>query len=157
MNRIDLVDRVAAVTGSAQGIGRAVAERLLASGAAVALWDMDAELLEQTRSELAAQGRVTAITMDVTDLASAEEALAETKKQLGGLDILVNNAGIAGPTVKTWDYPAAEWQKVIDIDLTGVFFCCRAAVPTMIGQNYGRIVSVASIAGKEGQPQRLGL
>ena len=118
----------------------------------VALWDTDAELVAQTRSAVAEQGRIVAIPMDVTDLSSAEAAVARTTEEFGRLDILVNNAGIAGPTVKTWDYPAEEWQPVIDIDLTGVFYCCRAAVPNMIAQNYGRIVSVVSIAGKEGNP-----
>jgi 3-oxoacyl-[acyl-carrier protein] reductase len=152
MNQIDLNGRVAAVTGGAQGIGRAVAERLLASGAAVALWDKDVGLMAETCEELSGLGRVQAVETDVTDLSSAEDAATTTAEALGGLDILVNNAGIAGPTVKTWDYPAEEWCKVIDIDLNGVFYCCRAVVPGMIEQNYGRIVNVSSIAGKEGNP-----
>ncbi len=118
----------------------------------VALWDTDAELVAQTRSAVAEQGHVVANPMDVTDLSSAEAAVARTTEEFGRLDILVNNGGIAGPTVKTWGHPAEEWQRVIEIDLTGVFYCCRAAVPNMIAQNYGRIVSVASIAGKEGNP-----
>ncbi len=96
--------------------------RLPASGAVVALWDTDAELVAQTRSTVAEQGRIVAIPMDVTDLSSAEAAVARTTEEFGRLGILVNNAGIAGPTVKTWDYPAEEWQPMIDIDLTGVFY-----------------------------------
>ena len=152
MNRIDLDGRRAAVTGGAQGIGRAVAERLLASGAAVALWDQDKALADETRAALSAHGTVVAVEMDVTDAASAEAAVAETRKRLGGLEVMVNNAGIAGPNATTWDYPPEAWQQVIDIDLTGVFLCCRAVVPHMIAQDYGRIVNVASIAGKEGNP-----
>jgi 3-oxoacyl-[acyl-carrier protein] reductase len=152
MNQIDLNGKVAAVTGGAQGIGRAVAERLLASGAAVALWDKDVGLMAETCEELSGLGRVQAVETEVTDLSSAEDAATTTTEALGGLDILVNNAGIAGPTLKTWDYPAEDWRRVVDIDLNGVFFCCRAVVPGMIEQNYGRIVNVASIAGKEGNP-----
>ncbi len=152
MNQIDLQGRRAAVTGAAQGIGRAVAERFLASGGAVALWDSDAALVEQTREELSARGRVEAVVMDVTDLASVEAAVRTTTEALGGIDIMVNNAGIAGANAKTWDYPPEEWQRVLDIDLTGVFLCCRAVVPGMMAQSYGRIVNTASIAGKEGNP-----
>ena len=152
MNRIDLEGKRAAVTGAAQGIGRAVAERLLASGAAVALWDRDAALLASTGQELAAQGRVETVEMDVTDAASVEAATAATNAALGGIDILIANAGISGLNAPTWDYPVEEWQRVLAIDLTGVFLCCRAVVPGMIAQGYGRIVNVASIAGKEGNP-----
>ena len=152
MNQIDLKGRRAAVTGAAQGIGRAVVERFLDSGAAVALWDRDAALLEEARGELAGRGEVAAVAMDVTDEASVAQAVAATGEALGGLDILVNNAGIAGPSAKTWDYSLEDWRQVLDIDLTGVFLCCRAAAPGMMAQNYGRIVNVASIAGKEGNP-----
>jgi len=152
MNEIDLAGRCAVVTGGAQGIGNAVAARLLTSGATVALWDKDAQLLELARSQLAQQGDVLAVKVDVTDPADIETAVASTESMLGSLDILVNNAGIAGPTTVTWDYPVEEWQKVLDLDLTGVFLCCRAIVPSMISRNYGRIINVASIAGKEGNP-----
>ena len=140
------------ITGGAQGIGRAVAERLLASGAAVALWDRDRALVEATRGELAGQGEVHAVAVDVTDLAAVERAAAATGEALGGIDILVNNAGIAGPNHMLWEYPADAWRQVIEVDLNAVFYCCRAVVPLMIAQNYGRIVNVASIAGKEGNP-----
>jgi 2-dehydro-3-deoxy-L-rhamnonate dehydrogenase (NAD+) len=152
MNRIDLDGRRAVVTGGAQGIGRAVAERLLASGAAVALWDRDQALVDATRAELASQGTVQALAVDVTDLDAVESATATTRQTLGGIDILVNNAGIAGPTHPLWEYPPEAWRQVIEIDLNGVFHCCRAVVPLMLAQNYGRIVNVASIAGKEGNP-----
>ncbi|MCE3247256.1 MAG: family oxidoreductase [Geminicoccaceae bacterium] len=152
MNRIDLDGKRAVVTGGAQGIGRAVAERLLASGAAVALWDRDRALVEATRGELAGQGEAHAVAVDVTDLAAVERAAAATGEALGGIDILVNNAGIAGPNHMLWEYPADAWRQVIEVDLNAVFYCCRAVVPLMIAQNYGRIVNVASIAGKEGNP-----
>jgi 2-dehydro-3-deoxy-L-rhamnonate dehydrogenase (NAD+) len=152
VNRIDLDGRRAVVTGGAQGIGRAVAERLLASGAAVALWDRDQALVDATRAELASQGTVQALAVDVTDLDAVESATASTRQTLGGIDILINNAGIAGPNHPLWEYPPEAWRQVVEIDLNGVFHCCRAVVPLMISQNYGRIVNVASIAGKEGNP-----
>ncbi|MHA1570909.1 MAG: SDR family NAD(P)-dependent oxidoreductase [Alphaproteobacteria bacterium] len=152
MNQIDLNNRIAVVTGGAQGIGRAVAERFLASGASVALWDQDITLAEQTAEQLGAQGTVIALPCDVADLAAVEAAAAGTNERFGRIDILVNNAGIAGPSAKLWDYKPADWQSVIDIDLTGVFNCCRAVIPGMIDRNYGRIVNVSSVAGKEGNP-----
>lgn len=148
MNRIDLDGRRAVVTGGAQGIGRAVAERLLASGAAVTLWDRDAEALADARQALGVGGAV----VDVADPDSVERAAADTIADAGAIDVLVNNAGIAGPNATTWEYPIDEWRRVIAIDLDGVFHCCRAVVPHMIGRGYGRIVNVASIAGKEGNP-----
>ncbi|PWC37265.1 SDR family NAD(P)-dependent oxidoreductase [Azospirillum sp. TSO22-1] len=150
MNRIDLDGRRAVVTGGAQGIGRAVAERLLTSGATVALWDQDAALAGQTAAQLGSAAH--AVAADVTDAASVDAALAETTTRLGGIDILVANAGISGPNLKVWEYPPEEWRRVLEIDLTGVFLCCRAVVPGMIARNYGRIVCTASIAGKEGNP-----
>jgi 3-oxoacyl-[acyl-carrier protein] reductase len=152
VNRIDLDGRRAVVTGGAQGIGRAIAERLLASGAAVALWDRDRGLVDATRAELAGDGPVHAVAVDVTDLAAVEAARDATNAALGGIDILVNNAGIAGPNHMLWEYPVEAWRNVIEIDLNAVFYCCRAVVPQLIAQNYGRIVNVASIAGKEGNP-----
>jgi 3-oxoacyl-[acyl-carrier protein] reductase len=125
---------------------------MLDSGAAVAIWDRDAPLLEAATGELAARGRVLGCVVDVTDLASVEQGRDDTGRALGGIDILVCNAGIAGPSLKLWEYPPHEWQQVMDIDLTGVFHCLRAVVPQMIARNHGRIVNVASIAGKEGNP-----
>ncbi len=152
MNRIDLEGRRAVVTGGGQGIGLAIGERLLASGAAVSLWDLDRALVEEARERLAAQGKVHAVAVDVTDLAAIEAARDEVNRELGGIDILVNNAGIAGPAIKTWEYAPDAWREVIDVDLNSVFYCCRAIVPQMMAQNYGRICNTASIAGKEGNP-----
>jgi 2-dehydro-3-deoxy-L-rhamnonate dehydrogenase (NAD+) len=152
VNRIDLDGRRAVVTGGAQGIGRAIAERLLASGAAVSIWDRDRSLVEATREQLATQGRVESAAVDVTEVAAVEAATQATVNALGGIDILVNNAGIAGPNHMLWEYPVDAWCQVIEIDLNAVFYCCRAVVPLMSAQNYGRIVNVASIAGKEGNP-----
>jgi 3-oxoacyl-[acyl-carrier protein] reductase len=152
MNQIDLDNRCAVVTGGAQGIGEAVAERFVASGAKVSLWDRDPGLLELARAQLAERGRVHAVEMDVTDPETIAAAIESTEAALGPIDILINNAGIAGMTTTTWEYPVEEWQRVLEIDLTGVFLCCRAVVPGMIARNYGRIVNVASIAGKEGNP-----
>ena len=143
MNRIDLDGRRAVVTGGAQGIGRAIAERLLASGAAVALWDRDRSLVDATRADLAGDGQVHAVAVDVTDLGAVEAARDATNAALGGIDILVNNAGIAGPNHMLWEYPVEAWRDVIEIDLNAVFYCCRAVVPQLIAQNYGRIVNVA--------------
>ena len=152
MNHIDLDGRSAVVTGGAQGIGRAIAERLLRSGARVSLWDRDADTLAQAASELSALGKVHQAEVDVTDIDAVESAMAATQGALGGPDILIANAGIAGPSAKLWEYPVDAWRQVIDIDLTGVFHCCRAVVPGMIAHNYGRIVCTASVAGKEGNP-----
>lgn len=152
MNRIDLVGRRAVVTGGAQGIGRAISERLLDSGAAVALWDKDGALVAATAAELAGRGRVVTAAVDVTVYREVEAATATTVAALGGIDVLVCNAGIAGATVKLTDYPLEEWNRVLSIDLTGVFHCLRAVVPGMVARNYGRIVNLASIAGKEGNP-----
>lgn len=152
MNKIDLTGRCAAITGGAQGIGRAIAERFLDSGAAVCLWDKDKALVEQTVVELSGRGKVHSVVVDVTDLGTVDQAVRDTEKALAPVDILVANVGIAGPNFKVWEYPAEDWRQVIDIDLNGVFNCCRAVVPGMIERNYGRIVNVASIAGKEGNP-----
>jgi NAD(P)-dependent dehydrogenase (short-subunit alcohol dehydrogenase family) len=151
-NKIDLSGRFAVVTGGAQGIGRAIVERFLDSGAAVAIWDRDRKLAEQTAGELKAHNRIAAIPVDVTKLAEVERARDDTTAAFGRIDILVNNAGIAGPNVKTWDYPPEAWAQVMAINLDGPFHCCRALVPGMVAQNYGRIVNIASIAGKEGNP-----
>ena len=147
-NTIDLGGRKAVVTGGAQGIGRAIVDRFLASGAKVAIWDRDRALAEKAAKEAAA----TAFTVDVGNYADVERARDATVKALGGIDILVNNAGIAGPNVKTWDYPLDAWRQVMTVNLDGPFHCCRAVAPLMIAQNYGRIVNIASVAGKEGNP-----
>ena len=151
-NSIDLGGRFAVVTGGAQGIGRAIVERFLDSGAAVAIWDRDLALAKKTAAALSPRGRVEAIETDVTDYASVERAREATLKLFGRIDILVCNAGIAGPNVKTWDYPVDAWKQVLAVNLDGPFHCCRAVAPVMIAQNYGRIVNIASVAGKEGNP-----
>jgi NAD(P)-dependent dehydrogenase (short-subunit alcohol dehydrogenase family) len=152
MNQIDLKNRHAVVTGGAQGIGLAIASRLLASGAAVSLWDRDAETLRAAASQLEEKGSVSVAVVDVSDPQSVMAAAEATAAEHGSIDILVANAGIAGPNHKVWEYPIDDWKQVIDINLSGVFYCCRAIVPYMLRQNYGRIVNVASIAGKEGNP-----
>ena len=152
MNQIDLKNRKAVITGGAQGIGLAIAERVLDSGASVSLWDREEYLLKETSDYLSSKGTVQPVAMDVTDLESVSNAAKTTKELLGAIEILVCNAGIAGPTAKIWEYPPEEWQQVIDIDLTGVFNCLHVVSPMMIDQNYGRIVNVASVAGKDGNP-----
>ena len=152
MNQIDLKNKSAVVTGAAQGIGLAIAERFLVSGASVRLWDRDEKMVNKTAASLASKGRVETAVMDVTDLESVKNAVSQTKDAFGSINILVCNAGIAGPTMKVWEYPPEEWQHVIDIDLTGVFNCLHVVTPIMIEQNYGRIVNVASVAGKDGNP-----
>ncbi len=148
MNRIDLEGRVAVVTGGAQGIGLAVAQRLAASGARLSLWDRDAALVAETA---AAEGAHHA-DVDMTDAAGVAEAARATETALGRIDILVASAGIAGGSRPLVEYDVEEWRQVIDVNLNGVFHCCRAVLPGMIARNYGRIVNIASIAGKEGNP-----
>jgi 3-oxoacyl-[acyl-carrier protein] reductase len=152
MNTINLANRSAVITGGAQGIGYAVAQRLLRSGAAVSLWDMDGALLETASASLAKDGAVSSVQVDVANPQSVVDAVKASQQAMGTIDILVACAGIAGPTVPSWEYPIADWQRVIDIDLNGVYYCCREVLPLMREQNYGRIVNVASIAGKEGNP-----
>jgi 2-dehydro-3-deoxy-L-rhamnonate dehydrogenase (NAD+) len=149
MNRIDLDGRVAIVTGAARGIGRAIAERFAASGARVAIWDVDGAAALAAAQEIA--GAID-LACDVTEPATIDAALAATEARLGAPDILVNNAGISGPNLPLDEYPAAEWRRVVEIDLVGVFNCCRAVVPVMRRRDYGRIVNIASIAGKDGNP-----
>jgi 3-oxoacyl-[acyl-carrier protein] reductase len=151
-NRIDLNGRAAVVTGGAQGIGRAIAERLADCGAAVAIWDRDGALAERTAQELGKSRRVAAIAVDVTVPEQIDRARDETVRALGRIDILVNNAGIAGPNAPTWEYPPQAWHEVMRVNLDSQFYCCRAVVPLMIARNYGRIVNIASVAGKEGNP-----
>ena len=150
MNKIDLNGRCAVVTGGAQGFGRAITERFISSGARVAIWDHDLPLAEKTAKQIG--DGVTAFKVDVSDLAAVEKTRDATLKALGKIDILVNNAGIAGVNKTVWDTDLEEWRKVLRINLDGPFICAKAIVPTMISQSYGRIVNIASIAGKEGNP-----
>ena len=151
MNNIDLKNKVAIVTGGAQGFGYSMVERFSASGAKVIIWDKDKSLM----SKLSLPKNVETMEVDVTSYQSVETATNHTVNKFNSIDILVNNAGINGPTFKTWEYPLEDWQKVIDIDLNGVFYCCKVIVPHMIKANYGRIVNIASIAGKEGNPNAM--
>ncbi|NIA68848.1 SDR family oxidoreductase [Pelagibius litoralis] len=148
----DFEGRSAVVTGGARGIGLATAKRLAAGGARVALWDIDEAALAAARSTFADPQAVLPCALDITDETAVTEALAKTVAALGPPDILVNNAGITGPNQKTWEYSLSDWQQVLDLDLTAVFLCCRAMIPGMLERRYGRIVNVASIAGKEGNP-----
>jgi 3-oxoacyl-[acyl-carrier protein] reductase len=152
MNQIDLNGRHAIVTGGARGIGRAIAERLLASGARVSLWDRDPAALEETSAQIGTPQSVHTALVDLTDLTSVETAIELTIGAFGKIDILVNNAGIAGSNAKLWELDPADWLRVIDVNLNGVFHCCRAVVPHLLHNGYGRIVNIASIAGKEGNP-----
>jgi len=149
-NKIDLAGRIGVVTGGAQGIGRAITERFIASGAKVAIWDFDRKLAETAAKELG--NGTLAVACDVADAESVAAAAKATEKAFGRIDILVNNAGIAGPTAKAWEYPVAELRRTMAVNLDGPFNCCHAVVPGMIARNYGRIVNIASIAGKEGNP-----
>ena len=151
MNQIDLNDKTAVITGGAQGFGYSMVERFSQSGAKVVIWDKDQELIDS----LDLPDNVSAVQTDVTSYDSVENSIKETLEKNNTIDILVNNAGIAGPSFKTWEYPIDQWQNVVDIDLTGVFYCCRAVTPHMIKNNYGRIVNIASIAGKEGNPNAM--
>lgn len=152
MNQIDLKQRHAVVTGGAQGIGFSIARRLLESGATVSIWDRDEKTMAAAQSELSRTGSVAVEKVDVSDPHSVSSAAESTSGKFGSIDILIANAGIAGPNHVTWEYPVASWKDIIDINLMGVFLCCREIIPFMLRQNYGRIVNVASIAGKEGNP-----
>jgi 2-dehydro-3-deoxy-L-rhamnonate dehydrogenase (NAD+) len=152
MNQLDLNNRVAVITGGAQGIGLATAARMLDSGAAVALWDIDAARLEQAGAALESRGQVCTNVVELTDEASVQQATQAAIAAHGKIDILVNNAGITGGNAPTWELAPAMWRRVIDVNLVGPFLTCRAVVPHMLGRGYGRIVNIASIAGKEGNP-----
>jgi len=150
MNKIDLNGRCAVVTGGAQGFGKAITERFVASGAKVAIWDHDIALAEKTAKAIGPAA--IAIQVDVTDPAAVDKARDATLAAFGKIDILVNNAGIAGVNKTVWETDLEEWRKVLRINLDGPFICCKAVVPIMLKQKYGRIVNIASIAGKEGNP-----
>ena len=149
MNQLDLKGRHAVITGGASGIGFAIAQRMLASGGGLTLWDRDEAALKTATANLGTASH--GVSVDVTNQASVQSAVKQTLK-FGNIDILVNSAGITGPNVKLWDYPVAEWEQVMAINLNGVFLCCREVVPHMRARNYGRIVNIASVAGKDGNP-----
>jgi 3-oxoacyl-[acyl-carrier protein] reductase len=152
----DLSGKIAAVTGAAVGIGRGIAERFTAAGAAVAVADLNLSAAEKTASEInAAGGKAIAIETDVSNREAVEAMVAETKRQLGPIDILVNNAGIVGKTGPLWELNDEDWRGVLETNLTSIFYCCRAVLPDMMKKKWGRIVNIASIAGKEGNPNMI--
>ena len=151
-NKLDFVGRTAIVTGGSQGIGFGVAERLLASGARVSIWAVNGGRLAQAAQALDGGDRVQIIEADIGDLSSVEAATKTVLDRYGQIDVLINNAGIAGPNVKMWEFPADVFAQMMHVNLLGTFYCCRAVVPHMMARNYGRIVTVSSIAGKEGNP-----
>jgi 3-oxoacyl-[acyl-carrier protein] reductase len=150
MNQLDFGNRTAVITGGAAGIGLAIAQRLAASGAALALWDRDASALEAASAALP-RGAITHA-LDVADAAAVTRAAEATAHALGRIDVLVCSAGITGPNVATWEYPVDAWRQVMDVNVNGLFYCNRAVVPQMLRNDYGRIVNIASVAGKEGNP-----
>ena len=152
MNTIDLKDRVAVVTGGARGIGFAAAQKMLASGASVAIWDVDDAALSKAAASLSAAGRVYPARVELTDETSVKEATDALIRDARRIDILVNNAGITGGNAPTWELSPDVWRQVIEINLVAPYLTCRAIVPHMIAAGYGRIVNIASIAGKEGNP-----
>ena len=150
MNHLDFNGRHAAISGGATGLGYAIAQRLIQSGGSVSLWDLDEKKAASAAETLGAKAHASAV--DVSQQASVAAAIKTTLAQAGRIDALVNSAGITGPNTTVWDYPLNEWRKVIDINLTGLFICCREVVPHMLKANYGRIVNIASVAGKDGNP-----
>jgi 2-dehydro-3-deoxy-L-rhamnonate dehydrogenase (NAD+) len=150
MNQLDFKGRHAVVTGGATGLGFAIAQRLVASGGSVTLWDRDAGTMQRAVAQLGAGAR--AVEVDVAQHASVQAAVAATRKHAARIDALVNSAGITGPNTKVWEYPVDAWRQVMDVNLTGLFLCCREVVPAMREAGYGRIVNIASVAGKDGNP-----
>lgn len=148
----DLTDRVAIVTGGARGIGRTVASVLRNCGARIAIWDIDLAHAQKAAADLGGDGTAMAFACDQADWVSVQMAATTTHEQFGRIDILVNNAGITGPNAPLADYPVDDWVKVIGVDLVGVFHCCKAVTPHLVSNGWGRVVNVASVAGKEGNP-----
>ena len=151
MNKFNLSNRVAIVTGGAQGFGLAISERFVQSGAKVIIWDVDKEAAETAIKKISSKNCIYQI-VDVTNFEEIKKNLIDIENNYGKIDIFINNAGIAGMNTTVAEYPLEEWNKVIDLNLNAVFYCCKAVVPFMIKNNYGRIVNIASIAGKEGNP-----
>ncbi len=151
MNKYNFKNRIAVVTGGAQGFGLAITKRIIQSDGKVVIWDIDKEAIEKAKKEINSDNLSFQL-VNVTDFKAIETSVKELEKKFGKIDIFVNNAGITGMNAKVWEYPIAEWKKVIELDLNSAFYCCKAIVPHMIKNNYGRIVNIASIAGKEGNP-----
>ena len=152
MNTIDLKGRVAIVTGGARGIGFAAAQKMLASGASVAIWDIDDAAMSKAAASLSSSGKVYSARVELTDETSIKAATDALIRAAGKIDILVNNAGITGGNAPTWELSPEVWRQVIEVNLVAPYLTCRAIVPHMIAAGYGRIVNIASIAGKEGNP-----
>jgi NAD(P)-dependent dehydrogenase (short-subunit alcohol dehydrogenase family) len=150
VNQLDMNGRHAVITGGATGLGYAIAQRMLASGASVTLWDRDTQALAKACAELGPKAH--GVTVDVGEHASVVAAVGQTLTQSAVIDALVNSAGITGPNTKVWSYPVADWQQVMQVNLNGLFYCCREITPHMRERNYGRIVNIASVAGKDGNP-----
>ena len=151
MNKYNFSKRIAIITGGAQGFGLAITKRIIQSGGEVIVWDIDKEAIEKAQKEINSDNFNFRI-VDVTDFNIVKSSIKEIEEQFGKIDIFVNNAGITGMNAKVWDYPIDEWKKVIELNLNSTFYCCKAIVPHMVKNNYGRIVNIASIAGKEGNP-----
>ena len=151
-NTLDFAGRTAIVTGGSQGIGFGVAERLLASGANVSIWAVNQDRLKHAAAKLDGGGHVQTVSTDIGNLASVEAATKAVLDAYGQIDVLINNAGVAGPNVKMWEFPPDAFAHMMHVNVDGTFYCCRTIVPHMIARNYGRIVNVSSIAGKEGNP-----
>ena len=151
-NQLDFAGRTAIVTGGSQGIGFGVAERLLASGANVCVWAVNQDRLKQAAAKLDGGARVQTVSVDIGNLASVGAATKAVLDAYGQIDVLINNAGVAGPNVKMWEFPPDAFAHMMHVNVEGTFYCCRAVVPHMLARNYGRIVNISSIAGKEGNP-----
>jgi 2-dehydro-3-deoxy-L-rhamnonate dehydrogenase (NAD+) len=152
LNRLDLTGRVAIVTGGARGIGLAVARRILLSGGAVSLWDVDQDALEQASAELSSFGEVGCAAVELTSEPEIKSSVQNTLKRFGKIDIVINNAGITGGNKPTWELDPEVWRRVIEVNLVAPFLLCHAVVPALLANDYGRIINVASVAGKEGNP-----
>lgn len=154
-NNIDLSGKNAIVTGGGAGLGYAISQRLAQSGANVCVWDIDQDAIDVAVEKLRQEGdgKICGVMGNVADVASVQDAVKATQDQLGGIDITINNAGISGPNETSWEYPAEDWQKVIDVNLSGTFHVCSAVIPVMLANDYGRIVNIASVAGKDGNPK----
>ena len=151
MNEQNFKGRTAVITGGAQGFGFAISKRIINSGGKVIIWDIDKKAAEIAQKEINSKNFSFQI-VDITDFSSVEKSVENLERQFGKIDIFVNNAGMTGMNAKVWDYPLNEWKKVMELNLNATFYCCKAIVPHMIKNNYGRIVNIASIAGKEGNP-----
>ena len=151
MNKYNFIGRVAIVTGGAQGFGLAITKKIIQSGGKVVIWDIDNDAIEKAKKEINSDN-FSAQLVDVTNFKTIETAVKDLENKFGKIDIFVNNAGITGMNAKVWEYPLDEWKKVIELDLNSTFYCCKAIVPHMLKNNYGRIINIASIAGKEGNP-----